>query len=113
MSIYIYMAEISGIKSNANAKLRAYYAEIARKRYWTLFYFSIVAAFTLLFIMLVSGDRFNLQGISNPAGGVFADCNLAQNQDSPYCQSKPREQEKNWKKITRGGGEVPFTLHNR
>lgn len=104
------------LKSAARLKVEAYYSEIKRKKIVTTIMAFFVATITVLFAMMVSGDRFNsylsflgLSGISNPAGGVYADCALPQNESSPYCQDKKNAAEKSWNRL-KSGGKTVFSL---
>lgn len=104
-------------KLTAQQKVHEYYAELARRRLLTFLLSVLVMLVTVLLVMIFSGNRydrylnyFGLQGISNPAGGIYADCSKRENQNSPYCNSSKEMYEKKWNSLTRGGGAPPFSL---
>ena len=71
----------------------------------------------VLFVMVVSGDRFStilsflgIQGVWNQKQGVYVDCNLPKNKASKFCQGDVKQIDAEWQKITRSGG-VMFSLN--
>ena len=103
--------------SKATQRLAEFQVENARRKRRTVIGGVLVTVFSLLFFMLVSGDRFDhllsylgLKGIYNAEKGVYADCSKPENQSITYCQKLRERTEQNWESATRGGGGNPFTL---
>jgi hypothetical protein len=103
---------------STNKRLKEFESERSRAKTRNLIIGSILFIFTIVFGMMLAGDRFagilalvGLKPFYFVEGGAYADCSLPENQNIAHCSRGQREIEKNWNSISKGGGKsAPFSL---
>ena len=114
------MSKQEALDHEARERLLAFEREQKRRRAVNYATIGLTCFAAVVLVILFSGNKFApvLQAVGLASayeeGGIYADCSKRENRNSPFCQGKESQKEREWRGLKRTGGRhIPFSLSGK